>query len=313
LERDESEETVAHYTMGSGLEAMRRETSSFYHYNHLGTALALTGADEAVTDTYRHDAWGVLLASTGSTVNPHTYVGRERYYRMPNAAMYHLGFRDYAQGLGRFTTVDPLVRMPRHGRPRTAWLVSRVGAQRRSLSPSWLPENVLAKYGYAINQPVSFIDPSGAIPPFIIGICVIGVVLISGCGGPGDETDERPPTYPKSPLTEHCLNVAPEEITDPCNPFGCDDCCSTLAYDFLGPVLIAADLVMGKDDVIPTPMGDKNMVCEDACLKACSDNKSGKAGIEGCLTELGKDVAVDAVLETLFEDLVDMLPDVRTR
>ena len=93
--------------MGSGLEAMRRETSSFYHYNHLGTALALTGADEAVSDTYRHDAWGVLLASTGRTVNPHTYVGRERYYRMPNAAMYHLGFRDYAQGVGRFTTVDP--------------------------------------------------------------------------------------------------------------------------------------------------------------------------------------------------------------
>ncbi|MEA3402450.1 MAG: hypothetical protein U9R79_14530 [Armatimonadota bacterium] len=70
LERDESEETVAHYTMGSGLEAMRRDsTSSFYHFNHLGTTLALTGADEAVSDTYRHDAWGVLLASTGSTVN----------------------------------------------------------------------------------------------------------------------------------------------------------------------------------------------------------------------------------------------------
>jgi RHS repeat-associated protein len=89
LERGESEETVAHYTMGSGLEAMRRETSSFYHYNHLGTALALTGADEAVSDTYRHDAWGVLLASTGSTVNPHTYVGRERYYRMEMLAGTH--------------------------------------------------------------------------------------------------------------------------------------------------------------------------------------------------------------------------------
>jgi len=109
LERDESEETVAHYTMGSGLEAMRRsEASSFYHYNHLGTTLALTGADEAVSDTYRLDAWGVLLASTGSTVNPHAYVGQQRYYRMPNAGMYHLGFRDYAQGLGRFMTVDPV-------------------------------------------------------------------------------------------------------------------------------------------------------------------------------------------------------------
>ncbi|MEA3402448.1 MAG: hypothetical protein U9R79_14520 [Armatimonadota bacterium] len=110
LERDESEETVAHYTMGSGLEAMRRDsTSSFYHFNHLGTALALTAADGAVTDTYRHDAWGVLLASTGATVNPHTYVGRERYYRMPNADLYHLGFRDYAQRLGRFMTVDPVM------------------------------------------------------------------------------------------------------------------------------------------------------------------------------------------------------------
>jgi len=74
LERDESEETVAHYTMGDGLEAMRRsDASSFYHYNlrsaaptAWGTALALTGADEAVTDTYRHDAWGCLLYTSPS-------------------------------------------------------------------------------------------------------------------------------------------------------------------------------------------------------------------------------------------------------
>ncbi len=108
MERDESETTVAQYTMGDGLEAMRRSgTSSFYHYNHIGTTLALTGANEAVTDTYQHDAWGVLLGSTGSTVNPHTYVGQQRYYRMPTADLYHLGFRDYAQSLGRFMTVDP--------------------------------------------------------------------------------------------------------------------------------------------------------------------------------------------------------------
>jgi YD repeat-containing protein len=36
LERDESETTMKHYTMGAGLEAMRRDTSSFYHYNHPG-------------------------------------------------------------------------------------------------------------------------------------------------------------------------------------------------------------------------------------------------------------------------------------
>jgi RHS repeat-associated protein len=116
MERDENGDTKVQYTMGAGLEAMRRDAgggmssgdSSFYQYNHLGTTVALTDADESVTDTYRHDAWGVQLASTGSTVNPHTYVGQQRYYRMPEAALYHLGFRDYAQGMGRFTTIDPI-------------------------------------------------------------------------------------------------------------------------------------------------------------------------------------------------------------
>ena len=82
---------------------MRRSgVSHFYHYNHLGTTIALTASNQTVSDTYTHDAWGVLLSSTGSTVNPHTYVGRERYYLMPNADLYHLGFRDYNQALGRF-------------------------------------------------------------------------------------------------------------------------------------------------------------------------------------------------------------------
>ena len=108
LERNEAGTTQAHYTIGRGLESVRRSTTShFYHYNHLGTTLALTASNQTVSDTYHHDAWGVLLSSTGSTVNPHTYVGRARYYRMANADLYHLGFRDYAQALGRFMTVDP--------------------------------------------------------------------------------------------------------------------------------------------------------------------------------------------------------------
>jgi YD repeat-containing protein len=119
MERDENGDTKVQYTMGNGLEAVRRDAgsgmasgdSSFYHYNHLGTTIALTNAAESVSDTYRHDAWGVQLSSTGSTVNPHTYVGQQRYYHMPNADLYHLGFRDYAQRVGRFTTLDPVNRI----------------------------------------------------------------------------------------------------------------------------------------------------------------------------------------------------------
>ena len=112
LERNEAGTTQAHYTIGQGLESVRRSTTShFYHYNHLGTTLALTASNQTVSDTYTHDAWGVLLSSTGSTVNPHTYVGRERYYLMSGADLYHLGFRDYNQALGRFMTVDPARRI----------------------------------------------------------------------------------------------------------------------------------------------------------------------------------------------------------
>ena len=108
LERNEAGTTQAHYTIGQGLESVRRSgVSHFYHYNHLGTTIALTASNQTVSDTYKHDAWGVQLSSSGSTVNPHTYVGRERYYRMANADLYHLGFRDYDQALGRFMTVDP--------------------------------------------------------------------------------------------------------------------------------------------------------------------------------------------------------------
>jgi len=204
LERDESEETVAHYTMGAGLEAMRREAeSSSNHSNHrrprarpLGPTLALTGADEARIaegdrDTYRHDAWGVLLASTGSTVNPHTYVGQQRYYRMPNASMYHLGFRDYAQGLGRFTTVDPLSRITSVRQQVLQLIRPSSGVQMRVPPLSWLPPWGVAKYGYGLNQPASFTDAGGLFP--ILGVCivvVIGALVFTGCGNSEEEAQE---------------------------------------------------------------------------------------------------------------------------
>ena len=43
LERNEAGTTQAHYTIGQGLESVRRSgVSHFYHYNHLGTTIALT-------------------------------------------------------------------------------------------------------------------------------------------------------------------------------------------------------------------------------------------------------------------------------
>jgi RHS repeat-associated protein len=116
MERDDQGVTQAHYTMGNGLESMRRNTSggiaagasSFYHFDALGSTFELTDAVEDITDTYRYDAWGVPLVRTGSTVNPHTYVGRERYYLALDPSLYLLAIRYYDPRTGRFLLVDPV-------------------------------------------------------------------------------------------------------------------------------------------------------------------------------------------------------------
>ena len=108
MERDGAGQTKATYTLGDGLEAMRRNgTDHFYHFDWLGSTFALTDANEGSTDTWRYDAWGNVLARTGTTENPHTYVGRLRYYWRPDPVMYLLGVRMYDQRLGRFGSRDP--------------------------------------------------------------------------------------------------------------------------------------------------------------------------------------------------------------
>ena len=108
MERDGAGQTKATYTLGDGLEAMRRNgTVHFYHFDWLGSTFALTDANEDITDTWRYDAWGNVLVRTGLAENPHTYVGRLRYYWRPDPLMYLLGVRMYDQRLGRFAARDP--------------------------------------------------------------------------------------------------------------------------------------------------------------------------------------------------------------
>jgi len=193
--------------VGSGIAS---GDSSFYQYNRLGTTIALTNAAESVTDTYRHDAWGVQLSSTGSTVNPHTYVGQQRYYRMPDASLYHLGFRDYAQRAGRFTTRDPLHLMLavsgqggvllRPGGPSSGELRPTGGVADRATAQRHRSEAVFSSYqtyDYALNRPSVLSDPGGTSPVLgIIGICiviVVGSTLISGCPRQPDTPTPSPP------------------------------------------------------------------------------------------------------------------------
>jgi RHS repeat-associated protein len=63
-------------------------------------------AANAILATYRFDAFGRLLASTGSAVNPLLYRG-ERFD--PVLLQYYLRARFYDSATGRFTQLDPLL------------------------------------------------------------------------------------------------------------------------------------------------------------------------------------------------------------
>jgi RHS repeat-associated protein len=98
--------TVATYTHGLDLLSQTRPSGGtrFYLYDGLGSTRQLTDAAGAVTDTYTYDAFGNVLAASGSTANVYLYRGEQLD---PNVGFYYLRARYYAPAIGRFLTMDP--------------------------------------------------------------------------------------------------------------------------------------------------------------------------------------------------------------
>lgn len=107
---------------------------SFYHFDHLGSTLALTNSAGLVTDSYAYDPYGQLLDHSGPSTQPFTYVGE--YGVRTEGALYQMRARYYDPITVRFLSRDP---MP-------ADLTSPEG-----LNP----------YQYAEEDPLSYIDPAG--------------------------------------------------------------------------------------------------------------------------------------------------------
>ncbi len=86
------------------------ETSVFHHFDALGSTLALTDANENVTDTYRYYAFGEVLTSSGTTANPFQFVGQLGYHQVSHLGSRYLLYvraRHYQPCTGRFISVDP--------------------------------------------------------------------------------------------------------------------------------------------------------------------------------------------------------------
>ena len=83
-------------------------TSSKYHFDARGDTREITDEAENVTDTRTYDAWGNVVASTGSTPTPYQFVGKLGYAFDATLDHYYVRARWYQQQIGRWMSQDPM-------------------------------------------------------------------------------------------------------------------------------------------------------------------------------------------------------------
>jgi RHS repeat-associated protein len=126
------------YTYGLDLISQRAESgaTNYFGYDGHGSVRFLTGSGTNATDTYTFDAYGTLIARTGTTPNHFLYAG-EQFDE--DLGQYYLRARYFNPETGRFLTMD-----------------SYEGCCGNPAS--------LHKYGYGNSNPINLIDPSGNSP-----------------------------------------------------------------------------------------------------------------------------------------------------
>ena len=80
-------------------------TPNFYVYDGHGNVRAVTNMAGSVTDTYQFDAFGNVIASTGTTANNYLYTGEQFDSAV---GLYYLRARYYRPATGRFWARDPV-------------------------------------------------------------------------------------------------------------------------------------------------------------------------------------------------------------
>ncbi len=140
------------YVYGDDLLSQQRGgVNSYYGYDGQMSARQLTDAAGAVTDTYDFDGFGVLLGSSGSTVNDYLYAGE---FLDPNTGFYYLRARWMVPELGRFLSADSFEGL--------------------SFDPA-----TLHRYTYALNNPVNRIDPGGqfSMASMMVSVSIVQILV----------------------------------------------------------------------------------------------------------------------------------------
>lgn len=137
------------YIYGPGrlpLEQINGSTTLWLHQDQLGSTRLVTDSVGVSQATYTFDAYGNLIASTGSITNPLRFSGQ---YLDSESGLYYLRARYYDAGTGQFLSRDPAVAM------------------------------TLEPYGYVRDNPLNGSDPTGLcdLNPLSGGFC--GYQLLS--------------------------------------------------------------------------------------------------------------------------------------
>ncbi len=110
---------------------------TFYHFDRMGSTLALSDKDGVVTDSYAYGPYGEPLGRAGTSTQPFTYIGA--FGVRQEGSLYHMRARYYDPGSAHFLSRDP--RPPRLIDPKSVNM-----------------------YAYASQNPLRYLDPRGAAP-----------------------------------------------------------------------------------------------------------------------------------------------------
>lgn len=139
-ERDETGAVTAEYTTEPGLygnviSQNRGGVESQFHFDAIGSTLALTNDNQTVTDTRTYAAFGETVEQSGFMQFSCQYIGQHEYWRDSLTGQYLIRQRTYEPCRARWTSIDPV----------------RKGTFETGL------------YIYGSNSPLNRIDPSGLL------------------------------------------------------------------------------------------------------------------------------------------------------
>ena len=107
-EADASKQIIRYYIQGVGLSHMIEGSQSYvYHFDAIGSTMAMTDHNGAIVNQYAYSPFGKLLGKTENNPQPFTFVGQYGI-QTGSANVYYMRARYYDADTGRFISEDPI-------------------------------------------------------------------------------------------------------------------------------------------------------------------------------------------------------------